>query len=270
MKPTLFAVLLGVLLNCCAACAEAERFESTATMKALAPILGFADDAPIEPFSSPPDPLPGEPELRWIVVDGVHVLIIDETTETLEGYGYLNRGDVPIIRDEPMTEDEAVSLAKSFLMAVGIERDFKEATITYVSDGGRSGSWRVMFYDYVDGIKSMSGVFLHIAAFSNQIVFFKVLPLEMPDSLEQKVTEEEALKAALAFASAGKPGSFEVASEPLELIIRRPLMTLEPRRREKPRLYWRVRLVEEGEITSDCSAPPVMYVDCLTGEVSSF
>lgn len=276
MKMKLVAILLGLILSINVGCvrlqgevAQPKRAVSGATMEALAPFLGLDVISSIGQYRGAPASLPNGRELRWMVTGNGHVLAVDKKTGRLLIYGLLSRRDsspLPVVRDKPMTEDEALSLTKAFLTAARIKADLSKATVTHTDFADRQCTWNIV-YDHINGKKSLPGFCVCIAAFSNQILFFVLEPTNCPDFPKKKTTPKEAAKAALAVASAGGADYYELTPESPRLILATPLDNKDEK--EQKRLYWLVSLVHKRQEENPLIRPfALCHVDCLTGEVT--
>jgi hypothetical protein len=215
---------------------------------------------------------------KRFLVDGKHFFSIDEKTKSVSGYAYRDPASIPPVRTHPMSQKEATTLAQCFVAKLGVALEMKKARTTYRKGiEPQRGEWTIVVNDYHAGIRSISGTILRIDAFSDRILYFRVYPLQVPDSLEQKITAAEAVAEALEFAGKRGYGNLKSGRQP-ELVIVRPdnLLTAVPGERpmisSKTRLCWSVLLKftqNSGEPEDTGRVPPLLYVDCQTGDVIS-
>jgi hypothetical protein len=243
-------------------------------MSAIASLSGFSLSAPTRPLPVHEGSTGYIPGLKRFVIDDLYVVGINESTGMLASYSCLEPEELPVTRKEPMSKEEALTLAKRFLDAVGIDRNVQDATVGYGNASTKSANWSIRFYDRVNGIRCLSGVYINVAAFSDRIIFFREHPLLVPDSMEQKVTAQQAAETAIQFAAKQQPTPLEVKEEPELVII---LMSAAPRGEgldmsDKTRLCWEVRLKyksNDQNVSGQQYPPttPMFFVDTITGEV---
>jgi len=171
-------------------------------------------------------------------------------------------------------KEEALAIARDFLEALDVDIDLEKATVRGsgfdsnqqpTSDNAR---WEIFKIRTYKGIACESHVMVSVSARSRRIIHFVDLPLVVPKTLEQIVTEEEAVETVKDFLDK-KGSTFDLLGGKREttLYIVRPnnrwtVSDLRDVQTEPTtRLAWRMRIVRDR-------GPDILfYVDCATGEI---
>jgi hypothetical protein len=170
-----------------------------------------------------------------------------------------------------ISQEKAVETALKVLRAANVPGDLSAATVTYGPGRGgtslRGASWEIARSDTYQGIDCMSGLMMRISAYSGRVLAFHYTPPVIPESMEIRISKEDAIQRALdrCYNVAHMTGFVQSNIEPtLYIVTPGPKAGLQA----KARLCWRVMLTTrtpppkgEGTGNQSCS------VDCVTGEV---